>query len=735
MKGKFSRAKSSHLFQNLFLIQLLLLVCMLAYLTFFMDRYVFQAQVRELDRSNLQVLEQASNSIDHELGDLQQQVRMFLSDQTVMGYLFGDPQSGIEESMEILKTLKHYVDLTPGVEQLWLYAPYPGTVLSSDGYLTARSGSRISMVLDRYEEQSHPRSAPDYALAAVTLDGQLYILIDFVPNGQIGCFIFRMDAQRFGAEAEGGKQPILAVDSDGALVLDEGKLAYGTQYFSLSNQKLFYTASSSARTDGQQYYRVENEKLNWSLLMPVSSVTALYKNPAVWALLLPALVALFLLGAVGAWFITMKIYAPINRLLTLVMEQSGTGVPQGKDIDYLEAAYQQTLQDNQNLRTRFSLLGQDVSQYLCRKAVDGQLTPADEADSIGSLIPDGLFQVALIRLGESRMEFQSSIKHKLQLSALENLAKQLPECLCCLEREQDTIALVFHLPPQSEPGHIRRVLEDFVAQAVEQTQCELLCGLGGSCSMLSQLNESMGQAIRDLQYNTYIAADPDSASARAAHSKAVEEHISQVINRAIFAQDDLDSYVEQITQLAEQDAKDGAERLRGYEMAQDLLLERLLFQEEAVQALPVFHPDQTGQQDREEFMSFCRRALELGRSMAGRKKFRYVDEAKKYIQENYMNCSLSANDISDHIGISPSYFSSLFNELLQESVVSYLNRVRVEHAKIMLTMTGIPVKEVGFRCGFNSANVFGRVFKKYTDLSPKQYRDDTAAQQKEVPHD
>lgn len=53
----------------------------------------------------------------------------------------------------------------------------------------------------------------------------------------------------------------------------------------------------------------------------------------------------------------------------------------------------------------------------------------------------------------------------------------------------------------------------------------------------------------------------------------------------------------------------------------------------------------------------------------------------------------------------------------------------------MLTMTGIPVKEVGFRCGFNSANVFGRVFKKYTDLSPKQYRDDTAAQQKEVPHD
>ncbi len=734
MRQKFIQAKSSHLFQSLFLVQLLLLVCMLAYLTFFMDRYVFKAQVRELDRSNLQVLEQAGSTIDHELGDLQQQVRMFLSDQTVMKYLFDVPGTGVEESMEILKTLKHYVDLTPGVEQLWLYAPYPGTVLSSDGYLTTRSGSRISMVLDRYEQQARPRTSPDYSLAAVTLDGQLYILIDFVPARQLGCFIFRMDTQRFGAGAGGGEQPILAVDSDGALVLDEGKLAYGTQYFSLSNQKLFYTDSGSARTGAQQYYRVENEKLGWSLLMPVSSVTALYENPAVWVLLLPALLALFLLGAVGAWFITLKIYTPINRLLTLVMEQSGGGVPPGKDIDYLEAAYQQTLRDNQNLRTRFSLLGQDVSQYLCRKAVDGQLTPEDEADSIGSLIPDGLFQVALVRLGESQMELQSSIKHKLQLSALENLAKQLPECLCCLEREQDTIALVFHLAPGTDSGRVRRVLEEFVAQAAGQTQCELLWGLGGSCPALSQLKESMGQAARDLQYNTYIASDPDSASARAVQSKAVEEHISQVINRAIFAQDDLDSYVEQITQLAEQDATDGGERLRGYEMAQDLLLERLLFQEEAVQALPVFHPGQTGQQDREEFMSFCCRALELGRSMAGRKKFRYVDEAKKYMQENYMNCSLSANDISDHIGISASYFSSLFNELLQESVVSYLNRVRVEHAKTMLTMTGIPVKEVGFRCGFNSANVFGRVFKKYTGLSPKQYRDDSAARQKEVPH-
>lgn len=730
MIQKFKRIRSSNLFQSLFLIQMLLLVCMLAYLTFFMDRYVLQTQEQKMDHSNLQVLEQVNASVDQQLSDLQQQVRIFLSSQTVMQYLYCTSDTGLTQSADILKDLKHYAELTPGVEQLWFYAPYPGMILSSDGYLTTRdTSSQVAMVLDRYEAQSHARSDPDYFLAAIPLDGQLYILIDFVPAQRLGCFIFRVDAQHFAGGLGGGEMPILMVGADGALILDDGALAYETQYFSLSNRKIFYTAAESERTRAQQYYRVENETLGWSLLMPISDTAALYSNPATYALLIPAMLLLLLLSAVCAWFISVKIYAPINHLLTLVMEKSATQQPPAKDLDYLESAYQQAFEDNQELRTRFSRLSQSISQYLCRKAIDGTLSPEDEADGIGSLIPGGSFQLALLRLSDGRAEFGVPIRRQLQLSAVENIAVQLPECLCCLIRDQDTLALVFHLPAPATPERARQLMEELVSRAAEQTQCELLWGLGGSCSGLSQLSESMKQATRDLQYNIYIAADPDPDSARAIQSMATEERIRQIIDSAIFAQDALDGYVEQITQLAEQNAADDAARVRGYETVQGLLLERLLFQEEATQALPAFRPSQTDAQAREEFMRFCRRALELGRSMSSRKKFRYVDEAKKYIQENYMNCSLSANDISGHIGISVSYFSSIFNELLQESVVSYLNRVRVEHAKVMLTMTGVPAKDVGFRCGFNSANVFSRVFKKYTGLTPKQYREDSAAQE------
>ena len=137
-------------------------------------------------------------------------------------------------------------------------------------------------------------------------------------------------------------------------------------------------------------------------------------------------------------------------------------------------------------------------------------------------------------------------------------------------------------------------------------------------------------------------------------------------------------------------------------------------------------------QDRDRFLEYCTLALEAGQSMAGKKKYRYVEESKTYIQEHYMEADLSANDISAHVGISPSYFSSLFNELAKESVTSYLNRIRVEQAKKALSNTKTPIKEIGASCGFASANVFGRVFKKYTGQSPSQYRDRCAASQEGV---
>jgi AraC-like DNA-binding protein len=55
-------------------------------------------------------------------------------------------------------------------------------------------------------------------------------------------------------------------------------------------------------------------------------------------------------------------------------------------------------------------------------------------------------------------------------------------------------------------------------------------------------------------------------------------------------------------------------------------------------------------------------------------------------------------------------------------VISYLNQLRVRMAALMLRDTELPVVEVMERVGYNDSTHFGRMFKKYTEHSPSEYR-------------
>lgn len=120
---------------------------------------------------------------------------------------------------------------------------------------------------------------------------------------------------------------------------------------------------------------------------------------------------------------------------------------------------------------------------------------------------------------------------------------------------------------------------------------------------------------------------------------------------------------------------------------------------------------------------------EAGQICDGNRKrqLRYVEETKQFVRENYADMNLSLSGISQGISISAAYLSSLFHELTGQPFTSYLNEVRLDQAKQMLRMTKLPIKEVGFRCGFSSVQNFNRVFKKRMGQTPKQYRDQGAA--------
>ena len=97
-----------------------------------------------------------------------------------------------------------------------------------------------------------------------------------------------------------------------------------------------------------------------------------------------------------------------------------------------------------------------------------------------------------------------------------------------------------------------------------------------------------------------------------------------------------------------------------------------------------------------------------------------VEYAKQYM-EQYFHRDLTSEHIAAVVGISPSYLRSLFQKSEGISPIRYLNRIRVERAKEMLSSGMFALSEVSTACGFQNVYYFNRVFKSHVGVPPGKY--------------
>lgn len=103
----------------------------------------------------------------------------------------------------------------------------------------------------------------------------------------------------------------------------------------------------------------------------------------------------------------------------------------------------------------------------------------------------------------------------------------------------------------------------------------------------------------------------------------------------------------------------------------------------------------------------------------------YQDEiilkAKNYIGNNYHN-KISLKDISDHVGLSPSYFSKYFREKTGINFSHYLNQTRIRRAKELMRNPNLSLHEISYKVGYEDLSYFSVVFQKYEGMVPTKYR-------------
>ncbi|WMJ22843.1 AraC family transcriptional regulator [Paludicola sp. MB14-C6] len=98
-----------------------------------------------------------------------------------------------------------------------------------------------------------------------------------------------------------------------------------------------------------------------------------------------------------------------------------------------------------------------------------------------------------------------------------------------------------------------------------------------------------------------------------------------------------------------------------------------------------------------------------------------IGGAVMYIAENFKS-SISLEKIAKYLGISKYYLSRMLKDALGMGVCTYINNLRIDYAKALLTTTSLTVSEVAMESGYDSLRSFNRCFKKITSVSPKEYR-------------
>lgn len=93
---------------------------------------------------------------------------------------------------------------------------------------------------------------------------------------------------------------------------------------------------------------------------------------------------------------------------------------------------------------------------------------------------------------------------------------------------------------------------------------------------------------------------------------------------------------------------------------------------------------------------------------------------KKHIKED-----ITLNNIIENCAISQGYLSRIFREQFQVSVTEYLHMKKIHLAKGYFYFTDDSIAEVAFRLGYNESSYFSKVFKKYENMTVKQYKNRT----------
>lgn len=96
---------------------------------------------------------------------------------------------------------------------------------------------------------------------------------------------------------------------------------------------------------------------------------------------------------------------------------------------------------------------------------------------------------------------------------------------------------------------------------------------------------------------------------------------------------------------------------------------------------------------------------------------RVIDYIERHLSEQ-----ITLDDLTRIVHFDKSYLIVHFKEKYRMPPMKYVNMLRIERAKVLLSLTDKSITEIALEVGFGSVHYFSRFFKEKEKVSPNDYR-------------
>ena len=99
----------------------------------------------------------------------------------------------------------------------------------------------------------------------------------------------------------------------------------------------------------------------------------------------------------------------------------------------------------------------------------------------------------------------------------------------------------------------------------------------------------------------------------------------------------------------------------------------------------------------------------------------FIKSLTQFVIEHIEDPELSVDQLTTHMNISRTQLYNKLKKLLNLSATEFINKIKIDVAKVKIIKTNLTIAEISWQLGFNNPSYFSKTFKRFCGVTPNEF--------------